>query len=276
MGSVEPSTEVAAMSGFGNRVFALSAFGALFLFFIFIATYLVAVFSHTNLGTFWEALSSREVLLAIELSLVTATISTLLSALVAVPSAYVLSRARFRGKALLDTFLDIPVALPPVALGLALLVALSTPIGQSLQEKGIRFVFERPGIVLAQFAVVSSYTLRMMRGTFESISPRFERVARTLGATSWQAFIRVAVPMARPGLLTALILTWAKAMGEFGATLTLAGAVKEKTEVLSIAIWLNLALVDLPKAIAVVLILIVVSTAAILALRRVAGRTYTL
>lgn len=262
------------MQGLGNRFFILSAFGALLVFVIFILAYLVALFAYTDLKSFWEALTSREVLLAVQLSLVTASISTLLSVAFAVPSAYFLSRVDFKGKSALDTFLDIPTVLPPVALGLALLVALSTPVGRSIQEHGVRFVFERPGIILAQFAVVSSYTLRMMRGTFESISPRFERVARTLGATSWQSFFRVAIPLARPGLVSAVVLTWAKAMGEFGATLTLAGAVKEKTEVLSIAIWLNLALVDLPRAIAVVFVLIAVSAAAILLLRRVAGQHY--
>ena len=138
----------------------------------------------------------------------------------------------------------------------------------------MRFVFEVPGIVLAQFTMISALAVRLLKSTFDSIDPRYEQVGRTLGCSKLKVFFRVTLPLARDGLIASSILTWAKAMGEFGATVTLAGATAFKTETLPIAIFLSLATADVEKAVAVIFILIVIATVSLIALRKISGRNY--
>jgi len=190
------------------------------------------------------------------LSLMAATLATFFAVLIGLPSAYALSRFNFTGKGILDTFLEIPMILSPIALGAAFLVFFNTPFGELIQTKGIFFVFEVPGIVLAQFATIAGLTTRLMKASLDEISPRYEAVARSLGSSPWQTFYRVTLPLSFRGLLASLILSWAKAFGEFGATVTLAGAMPGKTETMPIAIFTALASANIDKAIVLILILV--------------------
>ena len=131
-----------------------------------------------------------------------------------------------------------------------------------------------PGIILAQFTIVTALAIRLLKSTFDSIDPRYEQVGRTLGCTKLKAFCTVTLPLAKNGLIAAAILTWARAIGEFGATVTLAGATKQKTETLPIAIFLNLATADVEKAVAVIFILIAISVVALIFLRRISSTRY--
>ena len=125
-----------------------------------------------------------------------------------------------------------------------------------------------PGIILAQFTVINALAVRLLKSTFDSINPRYEQVGRTLGYSKMQVFYRVTLPLARNGLIAAAVLTWARAIGEFGATVTLAGAMKMKTETLPVAIFLNLATANVEKAVAVIFVLIAIATIALIILRK--------
>ena len=147
----------------------------------------------------------------------------------------------------------------------------TTPIGKSLADAGLKFVFTPLGIIIAQFFVNVPFMFRIMRSTFQGINPRYEYVAKTLGCTESQAFWRVTLPMARNGLLAGAIITWCKAIGEFGAALMLAGATRMKTETLPISLYLSMSCGDLSLAIAAATILIAISLASLLLFEKYGG-----
>ena len=183
-----------------------------------------------------QALRSRDIRFSIKLSLISCTLTTLLSLWVAVPIGYMMSRFKFRGKPVIDTLLDIPIVLPPLVVGLSLLI-LFRYMPEWLSDA---VVYKWPAVVLAQFMVACAFAVRTMRVTFDQIPQRFEQVALTLGCNRRQAFWRVIMPQARGGLLAAGTLAWARALGEFGPILVFAGATRQKTEVLASSAFLEL------------------------------------
>ncbi len=219
-----------------------------------------------------EALSSPAVRNAIALSLLTASTAALLALVVAVPSAYLLARHTFFGKPLVDALLDVPVIMSPVALGLALLLVFRTAPGEWVERHLLRFVFEVPGIVLAQFILALALEIRVLKATFEEINPRLEQVARCMGCSPGRAFLHVTLPLARTGLIAALVLGWARAIGDFGATVMIAGAVPGKTETVPVAIYLGLASLRIEHSVALTLLLTLVALVALLALRWLGAR----
>jgi len=267
---ISPSTKAIT----SERAFKTAAITALALLTLFFTGIVISMVAYTDWGTLVSTLMSQEILFAIKLSLFTATASTIISIVIAIPVAYTISQIEFPGKDIVDTILDLPIVISPIALGAALLLFFNTPLGVGLENKIVRFVFEVPGIILAQFTVVSALAVRLLKSTFDSIDPRYERVGRTLGCSKIKAFFKVTLPLARDGLIASSILTWARAVGEFGATVTLAGATKLKTETLPIAIFLSLATADVEKAISVILILIAIAVVALIILRKISGRMY--
>ena len=252
-----------------NRVFylCLALLGGTYV--VLIVAMLVADLRYTAPGNLLEALASPEIRYAIRLSLVSCTITTLLALWVAVPLGYLLARTSFPGKAAVDTILDVPIVLPPLVIGLSLLILFQTGIGASI-EHYLRFTFAVPGVILAQFMVSAAFAVRTMRVTFEQLSPRTEQVARTLGCSRHEAFWRVVLPEARPGLLTAATLAWARALGEFGPILVFAGATRMRTEVLPTTVFLELSVGRIEAAIAVSLLMIA-AAAVVLVLTRLFG-----
>jgi molybdate transport system permease protein len=212
----------------------------LFLYVSFILSLLLADLLYVDFGTFLSVSVSREILFALKLSLISATITALLSVVIAIPAGYALSRYRFPGQLVIDTLVDMPIVLPPLVVGISLLVFFRTPLGQLIERTGISFVYSARGVVLAQFTVASAFAVRTIKGTFDTISPRQEQVARTLGCSRFQAFRRVALPQARNGIVAGGILAWARAIGEFGPVMVLCGATRLKTEVLPTSIYLEL------------------------------------
>jgi molybdate transport system permease protein len=204
--------------------------------------------------------------------LLTSSAAALLALAVAVPSAYLLARSRFYGRSLVDALLDVPVIMSPVALGLTLLLVFRTPPGAFIQAHLLRFVFEVPGIVLAQFILALALEVRVLKAAFEEINPRLEQVARCLGCSPGGAFFHVTLPMARPGLIAALVLGWARAIGDFGATVMIAGAVPGKTETVPAAIYLGLASLRIEHSVVLTLLLTLIALAALLALRWAGAR----
>lgn len=253
--------------------FRYTMIGAVLLIFVFYLGLVLSLLYFVGGKGFWEAFLSPNTLFSIRLSLIAATLATFLAVLIGLPSAYALSRFDFFGKRILDTFLEIPMIISPIALGASFLVFFNTPLGRLIQEKGIFFVFEVPGIILAQFATIAGLTTRLMKASLDEISPRYEAVARSLGSSPWQAFYRVTLPLSFRGLLASVILSWAKAFGEFGATVTLAGAMPGKTETMPIAIFIALASANIDKSIVLILILLVFGLFTLYSVR-LTGRKY--
>ena len=213
------------------------------------------------------------IVLAVALSLGTATFSAFLALVVGIPTAYGLARFRFPGASAVDVLLDLPIILSPVALGVSLLLLFQTRPGMWVESHVLRFVFEVPGIILAQFTVASAMATRVLKASFEEVDVRHEHVARFLGCGPWGAFAKVTLPMARNGMIAAFILAWARSIGEFGATVTLAGAVPGKTETIPVAIYLRMANVEMSQAVALMLILSSLSLFMLVGIRLLGGKT---
>lgn len=218
------------------------------------------------------AVQSERTMFSVRLSLVAATLAATLALLLAVPAAYALSRYRFRGRELVDTVLEFPIIVSPAALGAMLLIFFNNPLGEWIQDNVLRFVFSFAGIVLAQFVTVLGVAVRLLKTSFDEVPAELETVARTLGATPRHAFITVTLPLARRGLIAAFILAWAKALGEFGATIMVAGTMAMRTETLPVAIFLRLASADIEGTVALILVLVSIGLAALYATRRLLGK----
>jgi molybdate transport system permease protein len=242
------------------------------LLFLFYSVLILSLLTAFEGKGFWEILRSPDTLFSIRLSLTAATLAAVLAIAVGLPAAYALSRKNFFGKQLVDTILELPMIMSPIALGAALLIFFNTRAGEAIQSRGIFFVFEFPGIVLAQFATIAGLATRLMKTALDEISPRYEAVARSLGSSAWQAFWRITFPLAFRGLVSAGILSWAKAVGEFGATVTLAGTMAFKTETMPTAIFMALASADISKTVILILILAGIGLTALYAVRLLGKR----
>lgn len=214
-----------------------------------------------------SAFTSRRIWFSIRLSILCATLAALLAIILALPAAYALSRFQFRGKTAVDTFLEFPMIVSPAALGAMLLIFFNNPAGTWIQENAIRFVFTVAGIVLAQFITILGIAVRLIKTAYDEINPKYEMAARTLGASPFDAFRSVTLRLARRGIIAAFVLSWAKAMGEFGATITVAGTMPMRTETLPVAIFMRLAGADIEGTVALILILITIGLAALYGVR---------
>jgi molybdate transport system permease protein len=265
----------------------LSLIGGLYV--VLIAAMLWADANYTSPGHLLNALTGDEgsaIRYAIRLSLISCTITTILALWVAVPLGYLLSRwdgllegvrigAGMGGllwviRIAIEMIVDVPIVLPPLVVGLSLLLLMQTAVGKWFESHIFGVTFAIPAIILAQFAVAAAFAVRIMRVTFDQITPRSEQVALTLGCSRSQAFWRVALPEARRGLLGAATLSWARSLGEFGPVLIFAGATRHKTEVLSTSIFLELSIGNVEAAVAVSLLMLAIAVLAI-AVMRVAG-----
>jgi molybdate transport system permease protein len=224
---------------------------------------LAADLAFTSPIHFQQALQKPEIQYAVRLTFISCTVSALLSLLVATPLAYLLSRFTFRGRWLVDTAIDIPIVLPPLVIGLSLLILFHLPLGgtnlEGLFERylGVRVTYAEPAVVLAQFAVACAFAVQTMRVTIDQIDPRAEQVALTLGCRRSQVFFYVVLPQAFRGMIAALTIAWARSLGEFGPILVFAGATRMRTEVLSTTVFLELSVGQLEAAVAVSLLMVV-------------------
>ncbi len=223
--------------------------------------------------TLSRTLFSERSFFSVQLSLLAATVATGLALVLAIPAAYALSRHEFPGKEAAETVLEFPIIVSPAALGAIILIFFNNPLGEWIQENLVYFVFTFAGIVLAQFVTILGLSVRMLKTAFDEVPVELETVARTLGATPRHGFFTVTLPLARNGLIAAFILTWAKALGEFGATLMVAGSMAMRTETLPIAIFMRLSAADIEGTVALILILVVIGLTALYAARRLLART---
>jgi molybdate transport system permease protein len=223
-------------------------------------------------ATLRGALLSPRTLFSVQLSIVAATLAACFAVALAIPAAYALSRYRFRGRELVDAVLEFPIIVSPAALGAMLLIFFNNPIGEWVQEHVVRFVFSFAGIVLAQFVTVLGVAARLLKTSFDEVPAELETVARTLGATPRHALMTITLPLARRGVIAAFVLAWAKAVGEFGATIMVAGTMAMHTETLPVAIFLRLASADIEGTVALILLLVGLGLVALYAARRLMAR----
>lgn len=169
----------------------------------------------------------------------TAALATLLMLPPGVLVGWVLARRRFRGRVLLETIVSLPLVMPPVATGLILLmlVAPAGPIGGVLERAGIGVVFTWKAVVLAMAVMGLPLVVRTARAGIEQVDQRYEAVASTLGASPWRVFVSITLPLALPGVLAGAVLGFARALGEFGATIMVAGSIPGSTRTLAVAIY---------------------------------------
>lgn len=220
----------------------------------------IAIVVIKGLPNLKNSLESPEIIFALKLSIYTSIISTLFCILFAVPISYFLVRFDFRGKKVISTMIDIPMALPPNVAGISLLILFSsTAFGQYLDNVGLGFIFTQKGIILAQFFINVPYMIRILKSTIGDIDPRLEFVSRTLGCSRAQSFFKITLPLAKNGLIASIVITWARALGAFGAVLMIAGATRMKTETLPVSLYLNLSCGDLEGALSVATILMAIS-----------------
>jgi molybdate transport system permease protein len=223
---------------------------------------------------FGRALASPEIRYSIWLSLISCSVTAVLSLWIGVPLGYLMSRFRFRGKGVLDAVLDIPIVLPPLVIGLSLLILFQLPPLKAMEEF-FPVTYQIPSVILAQFSVACAFAVRTMRVTFDQLNPRTEQVALTLGCRRSQAFWMVVLPEAKRGMITAATLAWARSLGEFGPILVFSGATRMHTEVLPTTVFLELSVGNLEAAVSVSL-LMVVTAALVLVIVRVWGADPTL
>lgn len=253
--------------------FFLVSSGISALFVLLIVLLVAADVAFISPAEFAAAIAKPEIKAAFRLTLLSCTAASILSIWVATPLGYLMSRFRFPGRWIIDTIVDIPIVLPPLVLGLSLLILFHTSVGGFQLERwltdsvGFPVTFHWPAVILAQFSVSCAFAVRTMRVTFDQIDPRAEDVARTLGCTRSQAFATVALPQAIPGMVAAFTIAWARALGEFGPILVFAGSARMKTEVLSTSVFLELSIGELDAAVAVSLVMVAMAVAVLLALR---------
>ncbi|MEU1038115.1 ABC transporter permease [Streptomyces sp. NPDC005551] len=216
-----------------------------------------------------DQLTSPEVWQALQLSLISATAATAVSLLLGVPLAWLLARTDFPGRGFVRALVTLPLVLPPVVGGVALLLALGRNgvVGQWLDSAfGITLPFTTAGVVVAETFVAMPFLVISVEGTLRAADPRYEEAAATLGASRFTAFRRVTLPLIAPGIAAGSVLAWARALGEFGATITFAGNFPGRTQTMPLAVYL--ALQNEPAAaIALSLVLLAVSIAVLAGLR---------
>jgi molybdate transport system permease protein len=175
---------------------------------------------------------------AAQLSLITSLTSTVLCVVTGLPVAYLLARHRFPGKVVVDTLIDLPMTLPPVVAGVALLLTLGRKglLGHYLDADGIQIGFSTTAVVLAQTFMAAPFFVRAARAGFEAVPSTLEHAAMTLGRGRWSVFWSISVPLALPALLAGTVLCWARAVSEYGATIMFAGSLPGVTQTLPLAV----------------------------------------
>ncbi len=230
---------------------------------------LVGLLVRTPWSSAWRLLTDETTLQAVRLSLICSLWATGLSVVFGVPLAWVLARVPFPGRNVVRSLCTLSMVLPPVVGGVALFAALGRRglLGHYLFDWfGIRLPFSMAGVVVAQTFVAMPFLVITLEAALRQLGERHEEAARTLGAGSWYAFRRVTLPMARPALIAGAVLSWARALGEFGATITFAGNFPGRTQTLPLATYLALER-DPSEAIVLSLVLIGVSFVVLLAMR---------
>jgi molybdate transport system permease protein len=228
-----------------------------FPFILFIAIPLLAMFLRLSPYDFWQTLRQDQALTAIRISLFTSISTVGISLLLGTPVAYLLSRRRNRLSRIIDTLIDLPIVLPPAVAGVALLIAFGRRgiLGIWLAPLGISLPFTTAAVIMAQTFVAAPLYIKAATLGFDAVDCELRKAAALDGANRWQAFRYVMFPMARSSILSGSLMTWARAMGEFGATIIFAGNFPGRTQTMPLAIYLGFE-IDMNVALTLSVILI--------------------
>jgi len=258
-----------------KRALFLTIYLAFGIFIAFIGLAIVSLFFRISLNGFLQSLTTEVVVEAIKLSILTSFSSLIIVIVLGTPIAYINARHRYLGKQLVDTLIDLPVVLPPAVAGLGLLMAFGRRglIGQYLSAFGFDIAFTTLAVIIAQVFVSSSFYIRQAKTSFEDVNSEFEAAARTLGATPLSVFFRITVPIAMNGLVSGAIMAWARALGEFGATVMFAGNFQGRTQTMPLAVYSALES-NLDAAISLAIILVTVSFIIIVIIKSLTGVTF--
>ena len=232
---------------------------------VFLALPVITVILRAPPTLFLRHLGDAAVIKAMWLSCTTTITTTIVTILAGTPLAYLLARHRFRGRSLVETLVEAPMVLPPAVAGLGLLLAFGRRglVGGPLSTLGLNIAFTEVAVILAQLFVAAPFYVKAAIGGFSGVDREVEQAAALDGASGWQIFHMVTAPLAWPALFGGVVMTWARALGEFGATLIFAGNLPGRTQTMPLAIYLGFEL-DLSVALTLAVILLVISFAILL------------
>jgi molybdate transport system permease protein len=235
---------------------------------LFLMLPVVAIFLNSSPGRLLDSLGERSSMQALLLSLQTSAVALAFVVALGTPAAYRLAGRPFRGRALATTLIELPLVLPPAVAGIGLLAALGPRglLGPLLGGVHVQLVLARAGVVVALAFVAFPFYVRQAQAAFEAVERSYIEAALALGARPWPLLVRIAIPLARPGLAAGLALAWGRALGEFGATLMFAGSVQGVTQTLPLAIYGRFA-TDFSGALALSALLVAVSLALLLTVK---------
>jgi len=238
------------------------------LFLLFLGVPLAALLFREAPGAIWTEILQPDIFQALRLSVLTTMLSTCVAVLFGLPTAYLLARRRFPGRQFIETLVTMPTVLPPVVAGVALLLTFGRMglLGHYLSLLGISIPFTTVAVVMAQTFIAAPFFINSTKAGFEQLDERYEMAAYTLRASPFYTFRRVVLPLIRPALLAGTGLAWARALGEFGATITFAGNFPGITQTMPIAVYVA-SESDLDKSIALSVVLLAVSFGVLLTLR---------
>ncbi len=242
------------------------------LLLLFILVPLLGLFLHTTPATLLDSLRQPDASSALRLSLATTAVTLLVALLLGTPAAYVLARWRFPGKRVVDSLVDLPIVVPPAVAGVGLLITFGRQglLAPQLDALNIHLSFSTPAVVMAQLFVACPFYVRSARAAFAATDRVLEDASATLGYGGWGTFRRVTMPLALPFLISGAVLTWARALGEFGATIMFAGNLMGVTQTMPLAVYLELESGNIDGAVSLSILLVVVSLFVLVVVRLIA------
>jgi molybdate transport system permease protein len=255
-------TRVLACTGAGILIAAVT---------LYLLLPIIALFFRTTPDLFVASLADPEVISALTLSLMTSVISLAIVILVGTPFAYIHCRNQYPGKMVVDTIIDLPLVLPPAVAGLALLVLYGRAglVGKYAALLGVPIAFTTIAVIMAQIFVASPFYLRQAKSLFDQLDPAYELTARTLGASPARVFMQVVIPLTAGGLVSGAVMTFGRALGEFGATIMFAGNLPGVTQTMPLAVYVNMA-GDFNAGLTISILLVLISFAIMIAVRLLA------
>jgi len=241
---------------------------------LYLALPIIALFLRISPDLFFATLGDPQVLSALWLSLLTTTVTLTVVLLVGTPFAYFHSRYAYPGKVVVDTLIDLPLVLPPAVAGVALLVLYGRVgiLGRYFNMFGISLAFTTTAVIMAQIFVASPFYLRQAKSLFEQLDPAYERSARSLGASPLRTLGLVVLPMTASGLVSGAVMTFGRALGEFGATIMFAGNLPGVTQTMPLAVYVGMEGVDINAGLTISILLVLISFLIMIAVRLIQRR----
>jgi len=240
---------------------------------LYLALPILALFLRITPDEFFSALHDPEVTSALWLSLLTTVITLIIVIVIGTPFAYFHSRFSYPGKMVVDTLIDLPLVLPPAVAGVALLMLYGRVglLGRYANMFGISIAFTTLAVIMAQIFVASPFYLRQAKSLFEQLDPAYEQTARTLGASSLRTMAQVTLPMTAGGLVSGAVMTFGRALGEFGATIMFAGNLPGVTQTMPLAVYVGMES-DLSIGLTLSILLVIISFAIMIVVRLIQKR----